>query len=274
LCVLVSRFHAQTKWKRAWMLATLLPLSYSAWHVAPVDFFAPYRLPRVAGSPRVHVKSAIAGGQVPAREEYRRRAAASEPLFGAVTGLRYVINRSPDRMHSLLSRIVEERHAAGAPRYLQLALGPEARIIGASAPAASVDQAIALFERGADVAPAAVRSARGAVRVLRDGQSLRLEVVAAGPALVMVNQSYFAAWTATMRGEELATMPVNVDRLGVLVPRSGLVELRFSRYRREILLAWLLSLLLVAALPLIEITKRRAREVERAGDEDGALGAR
>ena len=92
-----------------------------------------------------------------------------------------------------------------------------------------------------------------------------------GDALLLVNQSYFAAWDA---GAHVRTVPLDIDRLGVLVhggTRS--VTLRFGRHRTVVLAAWVISsALLLAALLALRIEKgdRGAGEVERTADEDRA----
>ena len=74
-----------------------------------------------------------------------------------------------------------------------------------------------------------------------------------------------------MGDRELDTMPVNLDRLGVIVPGSGTVILRFGRHRTAVIVAWVISsLLFVALLVVMRVEKldRRAGEIERPGDDD------
>ena len=87
----------------------------------------PHRLVRAvshdaaADAPRLH-RPACRGGQAIDRDDYRERARRLEPLFGATAGLEYVLNRSGDGMHSLLSRIASERFATTHnPNWLRIA---------------------------------------------------------------------------------------------------------------------------------------------------------
>ena len=70
----------------------------------------------------------------------------------------------------------------------------------------------------------------------------------------------------------LRTEPVDLDRLGILVPAGAHhIELRFGRRRTLTIAAWLFSslALLAAAFALrVEVLDRGAGEVERAADED------
>ena len=274
LSVLIGAYFQRTAHRRIWIAVTMVPLAIVAALALPIDWFAPYATAAAPGSAgRVLAGSTVSGGTMPAREEYRLRAQRREPLFGALAGLRYVVQRSPDRMHSLLSRIVVDRSRVVPGPYARIALGPDARIVPFAAAANSVDQAVALFERGQEVAPRAIQSAPARVVAYREhGQTIEIDVETRGPAFLLVNQSFFHAWVARMGQRELETMPVDVDRLGVVVPSSGRVALTFGRNRLAVSATAALSLLLLAALPLIEKRDRRAGEVERPGDDDRALG--
>jgi hypothetical protein len=215
----------------------------------------------------------LPGGRIPSRDDYRNRAAHRDPLFGAIGGTEYALVRSPEDMHSTLSRIALERwNATKNPRWLAIATAPPATIIPHAVAAHSVNDAVRVIETSAEhVTPAAFDSSPDA-RVLsyaRSGQTIAIDAI--GPALVMINESYFTAWVA----DGFRTTPVDLDRLGVLVPAgSHHIELRFGRRRTPTIAAWLLSslALLAAAIALrIEVLDRRAGEVERAADEDRAL---
>jgi hypothetical protein len=88
------------------------------------------------------------------------------------------------------------------------------------------------------------------------------------PALLFVNQSYFTAWDTG----GLMAMPLDIDRLGVLVrPESKLVTLRFGHHRTRVVVAWgVSSALLVALLFALRVEKIHGGtgEVERPADED------
>jgi hypothetical protein len=271
--------------RRAWRLITLVPLALFAVLTVPIDWFAPYRMTPV--EPMRDCRAPATGGQYPSRDDYRERARRLEPLFGSVAGLEIALNRSPDGMHSLLSRIVAERWVSTHnSAYARLAgCGPDAlpravairRLVGVG----SVNEAVPLLESGIDVATIAVAPRRydgygspPPARVLAAEQlrqSLILEV--RGPAVVLTNQTYFASWVAKTRdGRELQTLPLDIDRLGVLVPAGDrTVILTFGRHRTAVAAAWVLSsLLLLAGVFALRIEERdrRAGEVERAGDED------
>jgi len=104
------------------------------------------------------------------------------------------------------------------------------------------------------------------------GQRIVVNVETSGPALLVVNQTYFTAWRAN--NGNLATVPVNIDRLGVIVPggRTGVI-LTFGRNRFAVAAAWIVStlaLLLIAGAELVQKLHGRTGEVERAGDDDRA----
>ncbi|MEA2239376.1 MAG: hypothetical protein QOC81_4100 [Thermoanaerobaculia bacterium] len=275
LVVLCTDYFKRSKVPRIWAILTFVPLlGWMVWMI-PIDWFAPYRAE--GGPPRRVLAGNAGGGQAIDRESYRDRARRLEPLFGATAGLEYVLNRSGDGMHSLLSRIAVERFAATHNRaWLRLAMAPPAIIPDAFA-APAIPDAVNLIESGAAaVAPRAFASAPGArvTRVVREGQRIDLAVVSSGTSLLMVDQSYFRAWSARMGDRELDTLPVNLDRLGVIVPGSGTVTLRFGRHHTLVVVTWVLSSLLVAALLIamrVEEFDRGSGEIERAGDDERAV---
>jgi len=265
--------------RRTWRWATLVPLALAAVFVIPIDWFAPYDAPFV--SPQRIFRQPTAGGQLPIRADYRKRAALREPLFGAVSGLRYVLNRSGDGMHSLLSRIANERYlATHNERYLRIAAGlPPAFVVPRVVGVRSVNEAVGLIEGNAfDERTSAIAPSRwngftsdGRVTSYRESvQSIEIGVAGRGPMMLFVNQSFFTAWDAG----GLPIVPLDLDRLGVVVPAGVThVTLRFGRHRTLVVAAWVVSslLLLAGALRLrLEVFDRRAGEVERAADEDGA----
>lgn len=266
LVVLIARFYEESRHRRVWLVVTLVPLIITTALALPLDWFAPYRVTPVP--PRRVYVTPMDGIPPRARDEFRERARRLEPLFGATAGLRYVIHKSPDRMHSTLSRIVVDRFSFARERYLAVAKGPDARIVSRVVAARSIDEAVARFERGEEVAPSAFVSAPARVVAYRErGQCIEIDVETAGPALLLVNQSYFRAWNARSGDAELETIPVDIDRLGVIVPKSGRIVLTFGRHRALVAVTWLLSLLLLAGTALVEKRDRRAGEVERAADE-------
>src|SRR5207248_10093788 len=137
------------------------------------------------------------GGQDVDRADYRMRARRLDPIFGAVAGIRYVLNRSPDGMHSLLSRIAAERfEATRNPHWLQIAGMPDAVIVPRAAGARPIPEAVNTIEsaafdpRAVAIAPMRLDGFRSSpaariTRVASGGD--RVEIDVAGPALVLVN---------------------------------------------------------------------------------------
>jgi hypothetical protein len=266
LVVLAAEYFRESKTPRIWTIVTFAPLLiWTVWTV-PIDWFSPYRVP--PQSPRRVFALSMPGGQAIDRENYRDRARRLEPLFGAIAGREFVLNRSGDGMHSLLSRVAAERFVTTGNRaWLRIAVAPTA-IVPEALAAPSITDAVNLIESGAPtVAPRAFTSVPGArvSRVAREGQTVAIEVFAPGTALVAVDQSYFRAWSARMGDHELETMPINLDRLGVIVPGSGTVTLRFGRYRTAVLVAWVISSLLFVALLV-------AMRIEKLGNSDENVG--
>lgn len=278
LVVLIARFFESTRFRLAWAVITLVPLLITAWRALPIDWFAPYDIHGSAPALRVYSQSKIPAGVMPARVEYRKRAAEKEPLFGAVSDVRYALVPSPDNMHSLLSRASLERSRKFKERYLGIQQLPPAMAMPVVLGARDLREAVLTVEdprfepRTFAVAPQRFHGFRSArvrnLRYLEHGQTIYVRVDADGPVMLLVNQSYFAAWNT-----KLETFPVDVDRLGVLVPAgTKLVTLHFGRQRIAVAVAWIASIVLLLAVLAIEIRDRRAGEVERAGDDDRALG--
>lgn len=231
-----------------------------------------------------------------ARDEYRRRAFAPGPIFGAVHGLRYAGDPSPEGMFSFFSRIVHERLTtvsfAAKERYLDLlgvtsvvtsepGTSPRSSASGAYelhhtnffvsrrsgavpsslayvatgfVPVRSIQQAVAHIEGGLDPSMAIVSATSrppidAGCRIVSGsitGQTIHLVIEAEHPALIVVNQTYFRAWTATGKGAALRTLPVNIDRLGVIVPGGASnVTLHFGQRRRAVAVAVVFSVLAV-----------------------------
>jgi hypothetical protein len=269
LVVLAAASFRETRFKLLWTIVTFVPLVAWAFVLLPVDLFAPYN---VAPQPpaRAYVESRP-GGQTPNRAEYRERARRLEPIFGAVAGVRYALDRSPDGMYSIRTRITAERFAMTRnANYATVVLTlPRAMIVPHSIVGAlpdfespSFDPRVSAIAGRLVVSPDAARVT--AVRE-RSG-SLEVDVTTPAPALLFVNETYFRAWVARADGRELETMPLDLDRLGVLVPAgTHTVALTFGRHHAAVAIAWLVSLLTIAA---VEVLDRRTGKVERAADED------
>jgi len=261
LVVLAAKYVRESKTPRIWTIVTFAPLFVWMIFTIPIDWFAPYR---VTPQPARRVfSSSIGGGQNLDRDNYRERARRLEPLFGATAGLEYVLNRSGDGMHSLLSRIASERFATTHNvNWLRIAAAHPS-IIPVAYPAPTIPDAVNMIEGGASaVAPQPFTSAPGAhvTRVARHGQTISIDVSTSAPALLAVDQSYFRAWSATMAGRDLETTPINLDRLGVIVPTTGTVTLTFGRHRTLVRIAWILSTLtlLLSASPRLRVKKTQS----------------
>lgn len=141
---------------------------------------------------------------------------------------------------------------------------PDACFIANALPAHSVQEAVQAIETpsfrpGVDaVIPAPGRRlAAGRVTSLtRSDGRINLTVVCDGDALLRLGESYWSAWTAVaVRGTTgssesvltLRTLPVDLDRLGVIVPAgSWRVTITFGRHRHLVAAAWFLSTVLAA----------------------------
>jgi len=325
--VLIGAYFLETRFKLLWTIVTFVPLIIWAILTIPIDWFAPYD----AGAqlPRRVVGTQMAGAPFPSRAEYRERARRLEPLFGAVTGQRYALDRSPDGMFSVRTRIATERFVATRnPNYARIVtelpyamIVPRAIAVRDPVPliesasfdprtmaAASIDfVSPACPPCGADIpvrAPSPLgagknaRATRGPAYVVRYGERT-VTVDTPAPALLFVNETYFRAWVARADGRELRTLPIDLDRLGILVPAGrSTITLTFGRYHAAIVIAWIISTLLLltcgadivlrasgggdadknvratrtSTLPSIEVLDRGAGEVQRTADEDRPVG--
>ena len=264
LVALVAQYVHETRFKLLWTIVTFVPLI--AWFIVllPVDLFAPYDVAPVA--PRRVVMQPMPGGQRPDRAEYRERARRLEPLFGAVAGLRYALDRSPDGMYSMRTRATAERYMLTRnPNYPAVVLGPRAWIV----PRTIVGNFETIDVRTSASAPRAfVSPPEARVTAVRE-HPFEIDVTTPAPALLLVNETYFRAWVARAEGRELETMPIDVDRLGVFVPAgTHTIALAFGRHHALVAVAWIVSLLTIVA---VEVLDRRTRQVKRAADENRAV---
>ena len=270
---------------RIWRLITLIPIVFAAVLTIPIDFFKPYDAPMMKPL-RVYVPVSP-GGQEPSRADYRERAHRLEPMFGAVANLRYAGDRSPDGMFSLMTRVVAERvRGTHNAKWLRIAgcqnvphALPRATFVPSIIGATDLVDAVRTIEshqfnehQSAVGAPqfAALHSPPQAkvVSVSEHAQSLDIHVTTPAPAVLLVNETYFRAWTAG----GLQTLPLDLDRLGIVVPAGDrTITLRFGRHRTAVAATWAVSLLalVLAAIALrVEVLNASAGEVERTADED------
>ncbi|HXI12746.1 MAG TPA: hypothetical protein VNM92_08870 [Thermoanaerobaculia bacterium] len=268
----------------------------------PVDQSDPYKTAITPPPPGARVYRWLQGQPLNlpapnATSRYRVTAGLLDPVFGATSGLRYIGDRSPEGMYSVLTRIVQERiETASLPlklRYLRMLscshiittealpdstglrlerideIGGNRRhtyLIEGALPyvspvrrasgVRSIQDAVRVIENPSfDEHEAAVTPARrpptAPARIVsfrRTLDSVHVQVVADAPSTILVNESYFSGWEATARNRILPIVPLNIDRLGVIVPegRSD-VTLRFGRKRQAVGVAFSLSLLTLMA---------------------------
>lgn len=105
---------------RALALLTMLPAALGAVFAMPIDTRSGWdRVPPPAEAfpgeriVRIARPEDLNRGPESIRYRYRAAALAADPVWGAPFGLRYALDRSPDGMYSLLSRIAQERFEGG-----------------------------------------------------------------------------------------------------------------------------------------------------------------
>jgi hypothetical protein len=94
-------------------------------------------------------------------------------------------------------------------------------------------------------------------RRIRDGWEIVVDRGTEGTLLV--NESWFRAWRAVdQRGRELPVGLLNVDRIGISIPRgTSSIELRFGRRRAAIAAAWIASSLVLLAAAIVALSGSR-----------------
>lgn len=146
-------------------------------------------------------------------------------------------------------------------RYALLNTLPDVRVLTRMIPARSIQEAVrqiespgfderagAIVPYSADPPPAGGATIR---RAHRRGQRIEIEINAETPATIAVSESYFSAWRATAGGEQLRILPVNIDRLGIVVPAGhSVVTLRYGRRNHAVAAAFAASLIVLAAAGL------------------------
>jgi hypothetical protein len=129
----------------------------------------------------------------------------------------------------------------------------------------------AFDEHSTSIVPASLASVPAPATIASvkvEPQELTIAVDARAPALLIVNESWFSAWTATAGGQELRTFPANIDRLGIAIPAGrSTITVRFGRKRQSVALAWAASMLLLLAAAATTFQGRRKR-----GDSDRSSG--
>jgi hypothetical protein len=118
----IGLFDPTPRRRRLLALLTILPAAVFGLRALPLDWRAPYQdVPSAAEMfegkriVRVVPPGEFSRGSSSIRERSRVSAAAADPTWGGAHGVAYALDRSPDGMYSLLSRIVQERFASGDP---------------------------------------------------------------------------------------------------------------------------------------------------------------
>jgi len=146
-------------------------------------------------------------------------------------------------------------------RYALLNTLPDVRVLTRMIPARSIqeavrriespgfdERAVAIVPYSADPPPAGGAAIR---RAHRRGQTMEIEIDAESPATIAISESYFSAWRATAGGEPLRILPVNIDRLGIVVPAGhSVITLRYGRRNAAVAATAAASLIVLAAAGL------------------------
>jgi hypothetical protein len=176
--------------------------------------------------------------------------------------------------------ILGQRNTSGATEATVYAIrGPvtDARFVASALPARSIQEAVRIIETpsfrpGVDAvipAPARLLASGRVISLVRSGGRIEVAVVCDGEALLRLPESYWSAWGAAAipsRNDStpvaLRTLPVDLDRLGVIVPAgTWRVTLTFGRHRQLVAVAWLLS---AALLVLAAVAGWRSRKASAA----------
>ena len=123
VAVLAIAFLEPTPHRRRLLaLLTILPAAAFGLRALPLDWRSPYEAVPPAAEMfagerivRLVPPGEFGRGSGSIRELSRVSAAAADPTWGGARGLAYALDRSPDGMYSLLSRIVQERFVSGDP---------------------------------------------------------------------------------------------------------------------------------------------------------------
>lgn len=299
-----------------------VPLLIWALQIIPLDDAAYYTQPSPVAQ-RVGTGVIAVESEVPSWERftstdsYRFYAFRLNPVFGVRYAIPYALSRSPEGMHSYLSRLAAERYESVAAnlavRYLRIhgasytvrsspLTDPYVRLAAqwsnwpipvllyrvedprpllwepaVAIPAATASTAVSIIESGSfdpsrdTVVPGWVDTTRplphaSRIRLVsRTSQRIRFEIEAEDDTILVVNQSWFPAWTARAGDDELTTFPADIDRLGILVPKGVTkVALEFGRHRLQIAFALAAAAAtLLYALGLAIVSSRRIADPAR-----------
>lgn len=145
---------------------------------------------------------------------------------------------------------------------------PRALAVRALRPVRSVNEAFAVLESpGFDehaqtVAPLSRRLPTGMIYITRfteAPQRLTFEVSAPADGTLLINESFFSAWDARGDGKRLSLVPLNIDRLGVVVPKGTTrITLQFGRERRLVRAAMMASGIALVSICLLYLRSRNS----------------
>ncbi|MGH9458402.1 MAG: hypothetical protein ACRD2J_12290 [Thermoanaerobaculia bacterium] len=200
-----------------------------------------------------------------AHERFRAGDSAEKARWAAIAGVDAIVSDVP-----LEARALRPMRSAAVPRGL-FVYGveqtlPPAVAIPKVVPTRSIDEAVARIEspgfdpRAIAVAPPDIaREGTVAVRAARRRPgSWTIEIAAPEEGTLLVGESWFRAWRARDQdGRDLHTFPLDLDRLGVAVPKGTTrVVLTFGR-PAAVAGTWIVSaLVLVAALGAPRLFRR------------------
>ena len=128
------------------------------------------------------------------------------------------------------------------------------RVVRRTFPVKSVQEAVARLESadfdetGEAIVPPGTQVPLGGARIaaLPRGDGWDIDVDSEGGSTIVVSETYFRGWRAHVGEKELSIVPLNIDRLGIVVPAGqSRIAVTFSRRRSWIKGSWLLSAVLL-----------------------------
>jgi hypothetical protein len=264
------------------MIADLAPRTFPLMPRMPRDYFErPTLVTPLAGKPYrvVHETDDRRLGKVPIEERYRILRDEATPDLPALDGVEMAVSRDYDQTHLLVTRSFEVAAAAAArakspnwPSVFYAMSNVGARVLpGRVVPlprvqprylfASAVEHAESeealvrllagprpIDPRSAFVGAPALRTSPGEVRrVVERANGAELDVVAAGPAVLLASVTHDRHWHALVDGREVPIVRANLAFQAIFVP-PGAHHVRFQ-FRAPLLgIGAAITLLAIAAL--------------------------
>ncbi|HYM61864.1 MAG TPA: hypothetical protein VEZ11_13340 [Thermoanaerobaculia bacterium] len=223
-------------------------------------------------------------------------------LFTRIVSERIAATPLPIRLRYLriagcntyVSAVPQSDPGLGPPRVLSVGKGaiavqriigswPIVRVVHHAIAARTVQQAVQIiespaFDEATVVAPARVASlpplalsSFGASWSRPGSLTIKLDPAPAAPGLLFVNETYFSAWDARANGRSLDIVPLNLDRLGIVVPAGTTrIDLTFGRHRVLVAVAWAISMLLLVMVVGLLVLQNHDPHLRRVDDSLGA----